>query len=89
VWGRVDPTITRVEISTPTGRHTATVDEGLFAAVWPGDDITEAAVIGFDPSGDEIAYADQLTCGGTGDLLGLLSPRLVVGGVPVSGGCGG
>ena len=83
VWGRVDPSVTSVVVSAPSGTFLATVEHGLFAAWWPGNDGDRTVVRALDATGREIAFADQLSCG---DETGA-HPRLVVGGTYVTGGC--
>lgn len=95
VWGRVDPSIASVTITTATVRLAATVHDGLFAAVWKGNDGDRAVVRGFDAGGVEIAFSDQLNCAALEPVQTVdgprtpLTPRLVVHGTYVAGGCVG
>jgi hypothetical protein len=94
VWGRVDPSIATVVVSTPTAAYTPTIADGLFAAWWPGNNGDQTVVRGFDANGDEVAFVDQLNCTQSAPVdvpgVGLFTPtqpRLVVKGKYLEGGC--
>lgn len=93
VWGRIDPSIATITITTPTGAYTPTLHNGLFAASWPGNNGDRTVVHGFDTSGAETAFTDQLNCAalepvetGAG-LFTPMQPRLVIGNEYIGGGC--
>jgi hypothetical protein len=46
VWGRIDPSIATIIVSTRSGRYVPTVINGLFAAWWRGNNGDEAIVVG-------------------------------------------
>jgi hypothetical protein len=93
VWGRIDPSITTVIISTRSGRYIPTITNGLFAAWWRGNNGSETIVRGFDADGVEVAFVDQLNCYAAAPVQindGRYTPptrRLVVRGQYVEGGC--
>ena len=96
VWGRVDPSIARIVVSTPAGTYTPTITDGVFAAWWPGNDGDRTVVHGYDLNESEIAFVDQLSCSQADpvDVIGVglvtpIQPRLVVNGSYVEGGCAG
>lgn len=93
VWGRVDPSVTYIEISSSTARYVPTIENGLYAAWWPGNDGDQTVVRWFDATGNELGFIDQLNCSTAGPtvagggLVTPMTPRLVVGGTYVRGGC--
>jgi hypothetical protein len=95
VWGQIDPSIATVVVSTRSGRYIPTITNGLFAASWRGNNGDETIVRGFDSSGNEIAFVDQLNCFASEPVqigTGIYTPptrRLVVRGEYVEGGCRG
>jgi hypothetical protein len=95
VWGRIDPSIAAVTITTPSARYTATIHDGMFAASWPGNDGDRTVVTGFDAAGNEVAFTDQLNCAAPEQVAtpdGLhtpMQPRVVVRGESAGGGCVG
>jgi hypothetical protein len=93
VWGRIDPSIATVIISTRSGRYIPTITNGLFAAWWRGNNGDETIVRGYDASGTEVAFVDQLNCAAAapvqikGSQYTPPTRRLVVRGQYVEGGC--
>lgn len=93
VWGQVDPSISTVVVTTPTGLYRPTMHDGYFAASWPGNNGDRTVVRGLDESGEEVAFSDQLNCA-VGDpvatdqgLFTAMTPRVVVRGRFAGGGC--
>jgi hypothetical protein len=93
VWGRIDPSVASVIVTTHTARYAPTITDGLFAVWWRGNNSQETVVRGFDAAGNEVAFVDQLDCGTATsvDIDGVSyfppSRRLVVNGNYVEGGC--
>ncbi|HRE01617.1 MAG TPA: hypothetical protein PLV68_09975 [Ilumatobacteraceae bacterium] len=46
-------------------------------------------MIAYEAAGHEFARADQLSCGGLDEMLGVPAPRLIVNGTEISPGCHG
>jgi hypothetical protein len=78
VSGRIDPTATRVVITTPTASIVPTVKNGVFAAWWPGNDGDLTTITAYGADGTVLAVADGLNCP---------SPRLHIAGHAAIGGC--
>jgi hypothetical protein len=93
VWGRIDPSIATVIVSTRSGRYIPTITNGMFAAWWRGNNGDETIVRGFDANGTEVGFVDQLNCYAAAPVQingGRYTPptrRLVVRGQYVEGGC--
>jgi hypothetical protein len=93
VWGRVDPTIASVIVTTRTARYAPTITNGLFAVWWRGNNSDQTVVRGFDAAGNEVAFVDQVNCYAPAPLniaVNTYTPptrRLVVNGTYIEGGC--
>lgn len=93
VWGRIDPAIASVIVTTRTAQYVPTITNGLFAAWWRGNNSDETVVRGFDASGNEVAFVDQVNCYAAAPVniaVNTYTPptrRLVVNGTYIEGGC--
>jgi hypothetical protein len=93
VWGRIDPSIASVIVTTRSAQYVPTITNGLFAAWWRGNNSDQTVVRGFDAAGNEVAFVDQVNCyAGTPVNVegGTYTPptrRLVVNGTYIEGGC--
>jgi hypothetical protein len=93
VWGRIDPTITSVIVTTRTAQYVPTITNGVFAVWWRGNNSDQTVVRGFDAAGNEVAFVDQVNCYAAEPVdidNGTYTPptrRLVVDGTYIEGGC--
>jgi hypothetical protein len=93
VWGRIDPAIASVIVTTRTAQYVPTITNGVFAVWWRGNNSDETVVRGFDATGNEVAFVDQVNCYAAAPVniaVNTYTPptrRLVVNGTYIEGGC--
>jgi hypothetical protein len=93
VWGRIDPAIATVIVTTRTAQYVPTITNGLFAVWWRGNNSDQTVVRGFDATGNEVAFVDQVNCYAAAPVniaVNTYTPptrRLVVNGTYIEGGC--
>ncbi|MGB8860036.1 MAG: hypothetical protein WCC60_12305 [Ilumatobacteraceae bacterium] len=56
------PEVAKITITTAIGTVEATLENGVFAAWWPGNDGDSAVVHVYDATGDEILTIDKFNC---------------------------